>query len=73
VNFYLIEIIRRGQYEWFPVIVVVGPNLRWLLNVMDGYVTMTDRCEDFRVRVVTPVEIADLPEHVVIAVQKDEV
>jgi len=73
MNFYLIEVIRRGSKDWFPTIVVVGPSLRWLLDMLDGYVTMTDKCEDFRVRVVTPVEIAELPEHVVIAAQCDEV
>lgn len=72
MNFYLIEVIRRKQPGWFPVVVVLGSSLRWLLNLLDGFVTMTDRCEDFRVRVVTSVEIAKLPKHVVIALQQDE-
>lgn len=72
MNFYLIDVIRREQPGWFPVVVVLGPSLRWLLDLLDGFVTMTDKCEDFRVRVVTPVEIAKLPKHVVITVQQDE-
>lgn len=72
MNFYLIDVIRREQPGWFPVMVVIGPNLRWLLGLLDGFVAMTDTCEDFRVRVVTPVEIAKLPKHVVIAVQQSE-
>lgn len=73
MNFYLIEVIRRKQSGWFPVIVVIGPSLQWLLDMLDGYVTMTDTCEDFRVRAVTPVEIAKLPKHVILTVQQDEV
>lgn len=72
LNFYLIEVIRRGKPGWFPTLVVIGPSLQWLLSLLDGYVSMTDTCEDFRVRSITPLEMAKLPKHVVYAVQKEE-
>jgi len=71
LKFYLIEVIRIGKPEWFPVIVVIGPTLRELLPMLEGYTDMAGRIEDFRVRTVEPLEIAQLPKHVVIAAQRE--
>lgn len=67
MKFYLIEVIRIGQPGWFPVIVVIGPTLQELLPMLNGYTDMAGRIEDYRVRAVKPLEMSQLPKHVVIA------